>query len=78
MCVRIPQLQSDCSLSREHGLDYSSSCENNNNDAVQMGRGGTTRPPEAEWSSGVAASLGLCYDQDIFKDPKDATITRRC
>ena len=23
--------------------------------AVRMGRGGTTRPPEAEWSSGVAA-----------------------
>ena len=35
-----------------------------------MGRGGTARPPEAEWSSGVAAFLGGCYIQDIFKDPK--------
>ena len=26
--------------------------------AVRMGRGGTARPPEAEWSSGVAAFLG--------------------
>ena len=35
-----------------------------------MGRGGTAKPPEAEWSSGVAAFLGGYYDQDIFKDPK--------
>ena len=27
----IPQLQSDWSLSCDHGLDYASSCENNNN-----------------------------------------------
>ena len=26
--------------------------------AVRMGRGGTASPPEAEWSSGVAAFLG--------------------
>ena len=26
--------------------------------AVRMGRGGTARPPEAEWSSGVAAFGG--------------------
>ena len=26
--------------------------------AVRMGRGGTARPPETEWSSGVAAFLG--------------------
>ena len=38
--------------------------------AVRMGRGGTARPPEAEWSSGVAAFLGGCYNQDIFNDPK--------
>ena len=35
-----------------------------------MGRGGTARPPDAEWSSGVAAFLGGCYNQDIFKDPE--------
>ena len=35
-----------------------------------MGCGGTARPPEAEWSSGVAAFLGGGYNQDIFKDPK--------
>ena len=39
--------------------------------AVRMGRGGTARQPEAEWSSGVAAFLGGCYNQDIFKDPKE-------
>ena len=38
--------------------------------AVRMGRGGTARPPEVEWSSGVAAFLGGCYNQDIFEDPK--------
>ena len=38
--------------------------------AVQMGRDGTARPPEAEWSSGVAAFGGGYYNQDIFKDPK--------
>ena len=38
--------------------------------AVRMGRGGPSRPPEAEWSSGVAAFRGGCYSQDIFKDPK--------
>ena len=27
----IPQLQSDWSLSCDHGLDHSSQCENNNN-----------------------------------------------
>ena len=32
--------------------------------------GGTARPPEDEWSKGVAAFLGGCYNQDIFKDPK--------
>ena len=37
--------------------------------AVRMGRSGTARPREAEWSSGVAAFLGGCYNQDIFKDP---------
>ena len=35
-----------------------------------MGRGGIARPPEAEWSSGVAVFLGGCYNQDILKDPK--------
>ena len=35
-----------------------------------MGRGGTARPPEAEWSSGVAAFWGGSSNQDIFKDPK--------
>ena len=35
-----------------------------------MGRGGTARPPKAEWSSGVADFLGGGYNQDIFKDPK--------
>ena len=35
-----------------------------------MGRGGTARPPEAEWSSGVASFLGGYYNQNIFKDPK--------
>ena len=35
-----------------------------------MGRGGTARPPEAEWSSGVAAFLGGSYNQYTFKDPK--------
>ena len=39
--------------------------------AVRMGRGGTARPPEAEWSSGAAAFLGGCYNQDIFKDPRE-------
>ena len=40
--------------------------------AVRMGRGGTARPPEAEWSSGVAAILGGgCYNQDIYKDPEE-------
>ena len=38
--------------------------------AVRMGRGGTARPPEAEWSSGVAAFGGGCFNQDIFKDSK--------
>ena len=38
--------------------------------AVRMGRVGTARPPEAEWSLGVAAFSGECYNQDIFKDPK--------
>ena len=38
--------------------------------AVRMGRGGIARPPEAEWSSGVAAFCGGCYNQDIFKDRK--------
>ena len=28
-----------------------------------------TRPPEAEWSSGVAAFFGGVYYQDIFKVP---------
>ena len=35
-----------------------------------MGRGGTARPPEVEWSSGVTAFLGGCYNQDVFKEPK--------
>ena len=35
-----------------------------------MRRGGTARPRETEWSSGVAAFCGGCYNQDIFKDPK--------
>ena len=35
-----------------------------------MGRGGTASPPEAEWSSGVAAFWGASYNQDISKDPK--------
>ena len=38
--------------------------------AVRMERGGTARPPEAKWSSGVAAFFVECYNQDIFKDPK--------
>ena len=38
--------------------------------AVRMGCGGTARPPEAKWSSGVAAFWGVCYNQDTFKDPK--------
>ena len=38
--------------------------------AVRMGRGDTARPPEAEWSSGVAAFSQRSYNQDIFKDPK--------
>ena len=39
--------------------------------AVRMGRGGTARPPETEWNSGVAAFLGgvTTYNQDIFKYP---------
>ena len=37
---------------------------------VRMGRGGTARPPEAEWSSGVAAFFGGGFNPDIFKDPK--------
>ena len=39
--------------------------------AVRMGRGGTARPPEAEWSSGVAAFWGGSYSEDIFKDPRE-------
>ena len=38
--------------------------------AVPRVRGGTARPPEAEWSSEVVAFLRGCYNQDIFKDPK--------
>ena len=38
--------------------------------AVRMGRGGTARPPDAEWSSAVAAFWGWWYNQDIFEDPK--------
>ena len=34
--------------------------------AVRIGRGSTARPPEAEWSSGVAAFWGGCFNQDIF------------
>ena len=33
----IPQLQSDCSLSCDHGLDYASYCENNNNNNPREG-----------------------------------------
>ena len=43
--------------------------------AVRMGRDGTARPPGTEWSSGVAAFLGGCHDQDIFKDPPNVTTT---
>ena len=38
--------------------------------AVRIGRGSTARPPEAEWSSVVAAFWGRCFNQDMFKDPK--------
>ena len=30
--------------------------------AVRIVRGSTARPPEAEWSSGVAAFLGRCFN----------------
>ena len=38
--------------------------------AVRMGRGGTARPPEAEWSSGVTAFVGEVFRPRYFKDPK--------
>ena len=40
-----------------------------------MGRGRTARPPEAEWSSGVAAFWEGGYDQDVFKDKKKNVTT---
>ena len=43
--------------------------------AVRMERGGTPRPPEAEWSSGVAAFWGGVYNQDIFKMKKNVATT---
>ena len=44
--------------------------------AVRMGRGGTARPPEAEWSSGVAAFFGGGVITKIFsKFQTNATTT---
>ena len=37
--------------------------------AVWSGRGATARPREDEWSSGVAAVLGVYCNKNIFKDP---------
>ena len=34
-----------------------------------MGRGGTARPREAEWNSGVAAFLGGVKTNIFYKDP---------
>ena len=35
--------------------------------AVRMGRGGTVRPPEAEWSSGAAAFGGGVISKILIK-----------
>ena len=43
--------------------------------AVRMGRGGTARPPEAGWSSGVAAFLGGVITKIFLKMKKNATTT---
>ena len=37
--------------------------------AVWDGHSANPRPREAEWSSGVAAVLGVYYNRHIFKDP---------
>ena len=44
--------------------------------AVLMGRGGTARPPEAEWSSGVAAFWGGVITK-IFSKIKKTPLPRR-
>ena len=40
-----------------------------------MGRGGTARPPKAEWSSGVAAFRGGVITKIFSKIRKNATAT---
>ena len=49
-----------------------SSCCWQNNDGRGQGNSGLVHAQytEAEWSSGVAAFWGGCYNQDIFKDSK--------
>ena len=43
--------------------------------AVRMGRGGTARPPEAEWSSGVAVFWGGVMTIIYSKIQKNVTTT---
>ena len=43
--------------------------------AVRMRRGGTARPPEAEWSSGVAAFWGGLITKIFSKIPKNVITT---
>ena len=53
----IPQLQSDWSLSCDHGLDYASKCENN---TAVMVKNSSSATPDCQRPRNVSA---LCYNR---------------